>query len=128
MIKIPPLTPIAAPFVCQVADAAIEAVEEKVEQEKVHWDKFIKESKRRDPDNAAYKPSAEQLAYLSQGPDLQSYIRGMGTFMNEGNAFMQQFEEMCELQESLQDICECHVVNEQRINIAECLAERSDTS
>lgn len=89
-------------------------------QEKENWDKFIKQSKR-NPDDAAYKPSAEQQAYLSQGPNLQSYIRGMGTFMNEGNGFMQQFEEMRELQESLHDICECHVVNEQRMNIAECL-------
>lgn len=121
MIKIPPLTPIAAPRVGQVTDAAVDALEAKVEQEKANWDKFIKQSKRRNPDDAAYKPSAEQHAYLSQGPNLQSYIRGMGTFMNEGNGFMQQFEEIRELKESLHDICGCHVVNEQRINIAECL-------
>lgn len=104
-----------------LADTAAEMLEAKVAQEQKEWDNFIKNSKRK-PDAAEYKPSAEQQAYLNQGPNLQNYIRGMSTIMNEGNRFMQEFEEMRELQEGLQDICQFLVMNEQRVNIAECLS------
>ncbi|KAH8415377.1 hypothetical protein KR222_005880 [Zaprionus bogoriensis] len=118
---------------CGVDAAAVEAYAEQVAQEKRQWENFIAQSfpSRRGAaaatgagtgNSCAYKPSAEQQAYLGQAPNLQSYIRGMGSFMNEGNRFLHEFEELRELHEGLKDICQLLVNGDQRLNIAECLA------
>lgn len=102
------------------ADTAAEMLEARVAQEQNEWDNFIRNSKGI-PNAADYKPNAEQQAYLNQRPDLQNFILNMGTIINEGNRFIQEFEEMRELQEGLEDVCQFLVMNEQRVNIAECL-------
>lgn len=95
-------------------------LEARVAQEQNEWDNFIRNSKGI-PNAADYKPNAEQQAYLNRGPDLENFILNMGTIINEGNRFIQEFEEMRELQEGLEDVCQFLVINEQRVNIAECL-------
>ncbi|KAH8264726.1 hypothetical protein KR044_004524 [Drosophila immigrans] len=101
-------------------------------QEKEVWESFtannIKSSghlKEAQQTSAAssYKPNPEQQAYLDKAPNLHAFIRGMGTFMDDGIAFLSEFEALQDVQESLKEACRYHVEGVQRCSIADSLAK-----
>ncbi|EDW66296.1 uncharacterized protein Kmn1 [Drosophila virilis] len=115
--------------ICETTGAAIEAYMESVVQEKQNWDSFATKYMHRPGSvgpagGVSYRPSEEQLAYLNQGPNLQGFIRGFSTFMNDAMTFMLEFEEIQEIQENLKECCQSLTCQIQRITIAESQTNR----
>lgn len=99
---------------------------ESVAQEKQLWESFTTKILQR-PDagkalESEYKPSAEQQEYLSKGQNLQNFIRGFGSFMDDCNAFIRQFEMMQNLRENLKNCCQLGELQKQQNCISAVLA------
>ncbi|EDV95384.1 uncharacterized protein LOC6569254 [Drosophila grimshawi] len=119
--------------VCNATNVGIDAFVERVAREKQNWCNFVtrniqmlKTSHANGAEAGSYKPSMEQQAYLDQGPDLQNYVRGFGTFMSDACVFMAETEQMQERLEDLKDCCQFHINEMQRNKAAETLAGIKD--
>ncbi|KAH8399744.1 hypothetical protein KR215_001986 [Drosophila sulfurigaster] len=118
----------------QALDQSLASFKAYAEKEKATWETFstnnIKNSghSKGSPQSSSscYKPSAEHQAYLSKAPNLQAFIRGHGSFMDDSIRFLMEFEEMQDIQESLKQSCVYHVQESKRHNISECFARNRD--
>ncbi|XP_017870961.1 PREDICTED: uncharacterized protein LOC108619123 [Drosophila arizonae] len=111
---------------CECASTDVDAYVASVAQEKQLWESFTTKILQKQDEGKAveseYKPSEEQQAYLSKGPNLQNFIRGFSSFMDDGNAFIRQFEMMQDLQENLKNCCQFDELQKQQNCISEALA------